>query len=46
VLNDYDCVAAFKQTVERAHQRVYVVEMQARGGLVENEHRGLRLLHR
>ena len=37
VLNNDDGVAAVDELVERLHQGVYVVEMQACGGFIKNE---------
>ena len=43
VLDDEDGVAARDERVERLHQALDVVEVEACGGLVEDEHGGLGL---
>ena len=38
LLYDYHCVSLGDEAVEGVHEQVYVVEMQAGGRLVEDEH--------
>ena len=38
VLHYYDSVAVGNQGIERLEQTLYVVEVQTRGGLIEDEH--------
>ena len=45
VLDDDERVAALDECVEGIQQAAYVVEVKSGGGLVEDEHRGLVLLH-
>ena len=45
VLDDYYRVSARYEAVERVHQQVDVVEMEASGGFVENKHCRLGFLH-